>query len=44
MHQSFETPAHRPPPPKKKKIRALAGHSLFMQVKASEVPDPRGQQ
>ena len=30
MHQSFETPA----PP----IQAWAGHSLFMQVKVSEVP------
>ena len=38
MHQSFETPAPPPPP-----IRAWAGHSLFMQVKVSEVPGPRGQ-
>ena len=35
MHQSFETPY----PP----IRASAGHSLFMQVKVSEVPSSRGQ-
>ena len=37
MHQSFETPA--PPSP----IVAWAGHSLFMQVKVSEVPGSRGQ-
>ena len=35
MHQSFETPG--PPPP-----RALAGHSLFMHVRASELPGPWG--
>ena len=34
MHQSFETPASPP--------RAWAGHSLFMQVKASELPGSRG--
>ena len=34
MHQSFETPG---PPP-----RALAGHSLFMHVRASELPGPWG--
>ena len=36
MHQSFET---RAPP----HIRARVGHSLFMQVKVSEVPGSRGQ-
>ena len=36
MHQSFETPATPI-------IRAWAGHSLFMQVKVSEVLGSRGQ-
>ena len=35
-------PPHPPPPPPA--IRDWAGHSLFMQVKVSEVPGPRGQQ
>ena len=35
MHQSFETPHPA--------IRAWAGHSLFMQVKVSEVRGSRGQ-